>query len=69
MNDARLSRDGRSITARVPMAFVKRGGSKLVISPDGVASVAVTRPRVDNTMIKALATAFRWRTNEFGMAT
>ena len=61
MTDARLSHDGRSITVRVPMAFTKRGGRKLVISPDGVSTVATTRPRVDNTMVKALARAFRWR--------
>jgi hypothetical protein len=58
---ARLSRDGRSITVRVPMAFTKRGGRKLVISPDGVSTVAPSRPRVDNTVVKALARAFRWR--------
>jgi hypothetical protein len=58
---ARLSRDGRSITVRVPMAFSKRGGRKLVISPNGVSPVAITRPRIDNTMIKALVRAFRWR--------
>ena len=61
MTDARLNQDGRCITVRVPMAFTKRGGRKLVISPDGVATVASTRPRVDNTMVKALARAFRWR--------
>ena len=33
----------------------------LAISPDGVSTVAATRPRGDNTMIKALARAFRWR--------
>jgi hypothetical protein len=61
MTDARLSHDGRSITVHVPMAFTKRGGRKLVISPDGVSAMASSRPRVDNTMIKALARAFRWR--------
>src|SRR5689334_6724694 len=59
--DARLSQDGRSITVHVPMAFAKRGGRKLVISPTGASIVASTRPRVDNTIIKALARAFRWR--------
>jgi hypothetical protein len=43
------------------MAFTKRGGRKLVIFPDGISIVATTRPRVDNTMVKALARAFRWR--------
>ena len=61
MTDTRLSHDGRSLSVRVPMAFTKRGGRKLVISPDGVSTVTSTRPRVDNTMIKALARAFRWR--------
>ena len=61
MTDTRLSHDGRSITVRVPVAFTKRGGRKLVISPDGDSAVASSRPRGDNTMIKALARAFRWR--------
>lgn len=59
--DARLSHDGRTMTVRVPMTFTKRGGRKLVISPDGVSAVAPSRPRVDSTMVKALARAFRWR--------
>jgi hypothetical protein len=61
MTEARLSHDGRSITVRVPMAFTKRGGRKLVISPGGVPTVASAPARIDNTMIKALARAFRWR--------
>ena len=61
MTDARLSQDGRTLTVHVPMAFAKRGGRKLVISPDGLPTVAASRPRVDNTMVKALARAFRWR--------
>jgi hypothetical protein len=43
------------------MAFTKRGGRKLVMSPNGASMVASPRPRVDNTMVKALARAFRWR--------
>jgi hypothetical protein len=43
------------------MAFTNRGGRKLVISPDGVSTVASSQPRVDNTMVKAVARAFRWR--------
>ena len=61
MTDARLSADGRTLTVRVPMTFTKRGGRKLVISPDGAPSWAPARQRVDNAMIKALARAFRWR--------
>jgi hypothetical protein len=43
------------------MQFVQRGGRKLVIFPGGAQPAAPAPPRVDNTMIKALARAFRWR--------
>jgi len=61
MTDAHLSLDGRTLTIHVPMTFRTRGGRKLVISPDGAPSWAKPRTRVDNTTIKALARAFRWR--------
>jgi hypothetical protein len=50
-----------SVTVCVPMTFRKRGGRKQVIAPDGQPSWAPPRARIDNTMIKALARAFRWR--------
>lgn len=55
-----LSQDRRTLTVRVPFAIKKRGGRKLVIAPDG----APWRPpvaRIDNTMIKAIARAHRWK--------
>ena len=61
MTDAHLSLDRRTLTIHVPMTFKTRGGRKLVLSPDGVPSWAKPRARVDNTMVKALARAFRWR--------
>lgn len=61
MREARLSPDGRTLTVRMPMTFQRRGGRKLVVSPDGVPSWAAPRTRIDNTMVKALARAFRWR--------
>ena len=61
MTDAHLSPDGRTLTIHVSMTFKTRGGRKLVISPDGVPSWAKPRTRIDNTMVKALARAFRWR--------
>ena len=61
MTDARLSPDGRTLAIHVPMTFKTRGGRKLVVSPDGVPSWATPRSRVDNTLVKALARAFRWR--------
>lgn len=46
-----------TVTLHVPFRFVKRGGRKEMQLPDDV-----TRPRrTDNTLIKALARAFRWK--------
>ena len=61
MTEARLDAGGRVLTVRVPMTFTTRGGRKLVIAPDGAPSWAKPRVRVDNTLIKALGRAFRWR--------
>ena len=61
MTDIRLSPDGRTLTVHVPMTFKTRGGRKLMVSPDGVPSWAEPKTRIDNTMVKALARAFRWR--------
>jgi hypothetical protein len=53
-------REGRTLTVRVPLAIRKRGGRKLVITPDGH---SWSRPRalVDSTLLKALARAHRWK--------
>ena len=53
--------DRDSVTVHVPMTFRKRGGRKLVVAPDGGTWVQPPRARIDNTLIKALARAFRWR--------
>jgi len=59
--ETRLGPDGRTLTIRVPMTFTLRGGRKLVVLPDGTPSWAAPRPRLDSTLVKALARAFRWR--------
>jgi hypothetical protein len=56
---ATVSADGETITVHIPITFRKRGGRKLVVTPDG--AEWALRPRVDNAMVKALARAFRWR--------
>jgi hypothetical protein len=56
-----LAKDGGTLTVRVPLTFRKRGGRKLVIAPNGSDSWAPPRPRIDNTMVKAIGRAFRWR--------
>src|SRR5690349_10798802 len=48
-----------TLTVRVPLTIRRRGGRKLVVAPEGS---AITVPaRVDSTLVKALARAFRWR--------
>ena len=56
---ATVSDDAQTITVHIPFAIRKRGGRKLVVTPDG--AEWAPRPRVDNAMVKALARAFRWR--------
>ena len=58
-NRAAVSADGQTITVHTPFKFKKRGGRKLVVTPDG--APWAPRPRVDNAMVKVLARAFRWR--------
>lgn len=55
-----IANAGRTLTVHVPLVSRKRGGRKLVVTPDGAAWVP-RRFRVDNAMVKALARAFRWR--------
>jgi hypothetical protein len=56
---ATVSVDGETVTVHIPLTFRKRGGRKLVVTPDGAEWPPL--PRVDNAMVKALARAFRWR--------
>lgn len=51
-----------SITVRVPLAIRRRGGRKLVVTPDRFApAIAQARRRADPALIKALARAHRWK--------
>ena len=52
--------DGRTLTVRVPLTVRKRGGRKQVVMPEGDCW-GQPRPRVDNTMVKAIARAHRWK--------
>jgi hypothetical protein len=52
-----------SLTVRVPLAIRRRGGRKVVVTPEGEVACASTLPRtrVDSTLVKALARAHRWK--------
>lgn len=51
----------QTITVTVLFAIRKRGGRKLVITPDGTESTPAHRARADSALLKALARGFRWR--------
>ena len=46
-----------TVTVHVPFRLVKRGGRKEMQLPDGASS----QRKMDNTLLKALARAFRWK--------
>ncbi len=48
-----------TLTIRIPMRLQRRGGRKLIITPEGAAPPP--KPRRDGMLIKALVRAHRWR--------
>ena len=46
-----------TVTVHIPYRLVKRGGRKEFQLPDGASS----QSKMDNTLVKALARAFRWK--------
>ena len=53
--------DGTIITVRIPMTFARRGGRKAIVAPDGGDAWALTLPRPDEALIRALVRAHRWK--------
>jgi hypothetical protein len=49
-----------TLTIRIPIRLQRRGGRKLIMTPEGMAMPAL-KPRRDDTLIKALVRAHRWR--------
>ena len=52
-----------TLIVRIPVAFKRRGGRKLIITPEGVDApmVPVQPAPVDDTLVKTLVKAHRWR--------
>ena len=53
--------DGKILTVHIPMEWKRRGGRKVIIAPEGTDVWAPAKPRPDETLIRALARAHRWR--------
>jgi len=56
----RMSHEVETLTIRIPISLQRRGGHKLIVTPEG-APRATPKPRRDDTLIKALVRAHRWR--------
>ena len=56
----RIGLEVDTLTIRIPMRLQRRGGRKLIITPEG-AAVPVPKPRRDETLVKALVRTHRWR--------
>jgi hypothetical protein len=53
--------DSDVISVDLPMTFKLRGGRKVIVLPDGTQGNPAPMATIDNTMIKAIARAFRWQ--------
>jgi hypothetical protein len=49
-----------TLTIRIPIRLQCRGGRKLIITPEGATALS-PKPRRDDTLVKALVRAHRWR--------
>jgi hypothetical protein len=49
-----------TLTIRIPMRLQRRGGRKLIVAPEGAAALS-PKPRRDETLVKAIVRAHRWR--------
>jgi hypothetical protein len=56
----RVGMEVETLTIRIPMCLQRRGGRKLIMALEGVA-MPTPKPRRDETLIKALVRAYRWR--------
>src|SRR3981189_3064280 len=57
---AKLTKAGRTLIVRVPLPLRRRGGRKFVVGPGGIAWTG-RRVVVDNTIVKAVGRAHRWK--------
>ncbi len=55
-----LSKDGHTLTVRVPVSFRKQGGRKQIVTPTD-ADPWLPPARTDEALIKAIVRAHRWR--------
>jgi hypothetical protein len=55
----RMGLEVDTLTIRIPMRLQRRGGRKLIMTPEG--AVPTPKPSRDEILVKALVRAHRWR--------
>ncbi len=58
--EVQLSADERTVIVRVPLRVRRRGGRKLMVAT-GQAPIRAARIKTDDTILKALGRAHRWK--------
>jgi hypothetical protein len=53
--------DGSTLVVRIPMRFQRRGGGERIVAPDGRELAPASKQQPDDTLVKALVRAHRWR--------
>jgi hypothetical protein len=61
MDSVETRLDGSTLIVRIPMRFLRRGGRKRIVAPDGRQIVPTSKPQPDGTLVKALARAHGWQ--------
>lgn len=61
MPSAALHADDEVVTIHIPLTVRKRGGRKFIVAPEGEPNLAPRPREIDNTLVKALGRAFRWK--------
>jgi hypothetical protein len=56
----RVGLEVNTLTIRIPIRLQRRGGRKLIMTPEGSAAPK-PKPRRDETLVRALVRAHRWR--------
>jgi hypothetical protein len=60
--ETHLSRDGETLTVRLPMTLQPRGSRKRIIGPDGEpVTTAPVIAGLESPVVRALARAWRWK--------
>lgn len=60
---ARLSVDGKILHIHIPMQLRRRGGRKVIITPDGGVGASGAEPAMpDDPVVRALVKARKWQT-------